>query len=138
MKYKNILSIITGATLIGAALFLNSASEKTAEVQVIDYFAGDPIGVFELESDNAPKGITKFKQAALKAGVSFSDAEARIGAQTVSYLDEKGDATRHFEYNADKGYLSFNKGISKQIMNNTTKLPDEKNKRESCQKILNR
>lgn len=64
MKYKNILSIITGATLIGAALFLNSASEKTAEVQVIDYFAGDPIGVFELDSDDAPKGIAKFKQAA--------------------------------------------------------------------------
>ena len=61
MKYKNILSIITGATLIGAALFLNSASEKTAEVQVIDYFAGDPIGVFELDSDDAPKGIVKFK-----------------------------------------------------------------------------
>ena len=136
MKYKNILSIITGATLIGAALFLNSASEKTAEVQVIDYFAGDPIGVFELDSDDAPKGIAKFKQAASKAGVTFSDAEARSSARTVSYLDEKGDATRHFEYNADKGYLSFNKGISKQIMNNAAKLPDEKTSESLAKKFL--
>jgi hypothetical protein len=137
MKTKIILSIITVLTLVGLTVFFNSASESTSKIQVIDYFKGDPVGVFELAADDPSKGITQSKLAASKIGLTFTNAQAKTTARSVSFLDDKGkDATRHFEYDADKGYLSFNKGVSQQILSTTSKLPDAKSAENIANKFL--
>lgn len=135
---KNTILLSFGAAVaVGAALFFNSASKGTADVQVIDYFEGDPVGVFELAADDVNKNSPKFKQVAAKAGLSFADAEARTSAGAISFVDEKGgDATRQFEYNAAKGYLSFNKGMTKQILRTDSKLPAEKEASAIAEKFL--
>jgi hypothetical protein len=137
MKTKIFLSFAVVCSLISAAVFFYSAAHSTSKVKVVDYFNGEPAGVFELSAEEPAKNIARFKQSAAKIGVSFPDNQARSTARTVTFIDEKGkDPTRHFEYDADKGYLSFNKGITRQIMDNSAKLPDAKNAQTIARQFL--
>jgi hypothetical protein len=126
------------ATFVSSAFTLKKEASLfiAPSIKAVDFFAGDPVEVFGLVTDNA-QNIEQFKTAGQR--VSGANMVGAVGANgRISKKDfNKDDASAHFDYEPQTGSLSFSKGIMEQMnVSKPKQLPSEDQAKELSNQFL--
>jgi hypothetical protein len=128
------------ATFISSAFTLKKEVPSlfiAPSVKAVDFFAGDPVDVFDLTPDKA-QNIEQFKAAGQRvSGVSMVGAVGGVNGRISKNNFNKDDASAHFDYEPQTGSLSFSKGIMEQMnVGKSKQLPSEAQAKELSNQFL--